>query len=199
MQKPAKTDRDLLKEIINRWSPRALSAEPVPQEKLLSVFEAGRWAPSCFNDQPWFYIIAEKDQPEEFEKMLSCLVEKNQKWAKSAWGLVICVVNTKFTTRDRKNRHAFHDLGMSIMNMMTQATYEGLFIHAMAGFSSEKAREIYSIPEQYEAVTALAIGYPGNPEELPEEFKESEYEERQRKPLDSFLYEVKWEKKWGKL
>lgn len=199
MQKPAKTDRDLLKEIINRWSPRALSAEPVPQEKLLSVFEAGRWAPSCFNDQPWFYIIAEKDQPKEFEKMLSCLVEKNQKWAKSAWGLVICVVNTKFTARDRKNRHAFHDLGMSIMNMMTQATYEGLFIHAMAGFSSEKAREIYSIPEQYEAVTALAIGYPGNPEELPEEFKESEYEERQRKPLDSFLYEVKWEKKWGKL
>jgi nitroreductase len=199
MEKPVKSKYPLAEDIKNRWSPRALSSEPVPSEKLLSVLEAGRWAPSCFNDQPWFYLIAEKDRPEEFDRMLSCLVEKNQRWARNAWALVIGVVRVNFSTREKENRHAFHDLGMSIMNMMTQAVHEGLYIHAMAGFSSESSRRLFSIPDGYEPVTALAIGYPGNPEDLPEEFREAEYEERERKPLQSFVFEDSWEKRWGKI
>ena len=196
MEKPAMTDRPLIDEIKNRWSPRALSSDPISPKTLLTVFEAGRWAPSCFNDQPWFYIIAQKNQPDEFEKMLSCLVEKNQSWAVNASVLSIGISRISFSTRDRENRHAFHDLGMSIMNMMTQATSMGLFIHAMAGFSAEKARNIYSIPEGYEPVTALAIGYPGTIEELPEDFRDAEIKPRERKELDSFIFEKNWGEKW---
>src|SRR3954463_9809046 len=146
---------DLLR---RRWSPRAFSDRPVEREKLLSVLEAARWAPSSNNEQPWHYLVARKEEPEEFARLLACLVEKNQSWAKAAPVLMLSVASTVFARNGKPNRHALHDVGQAVADLTVQATALGLFVHQMAGFSAEKARETYGIPENAEPVAALAVG-----------------------------------------
>lgn len=194
MEKIASTDHPVLEILRKRWSPRAFSNTAIEKADILSLFEAARWAPSCFNDQPWQFIIAKQDDEENFHRMLDCLVEKNQVWAKNAYLLVIAVARITFRTRESINRHSLHDMGLAIQNLMLQATSLGLCTHAMAGFSVEKAREVYEIPDNFQPITAIAVGYPGDPECLSPELRKMEFAERERYPLRDFLYE----KKWGK-
>jgi len=192
MEKPAPTEHPVEEILRRRWSPRAFADRKVEANKLRSLFEAARWAPSSFNEQPWSFIVATKDQPEEYAQLLSCLVEKNQQWARLAPVLMVSVAKLKFEKTGKPNRHAFHDVGLAMGSMLIEATALGLFVHQMAGFSAEKVREKYGVPPDFEPVAAIAIGYPADPEVLPESFREQEIGPRRRKPISSFVFEGEW-------
>ena len=192
MEKPANTDYPIEEILRRRWSPRAFSDRMVETEKLKSLFEAARWAPSSFNEQPWSFIVATKQKQEEHARLLSCLVEKNQQWARLAPVLMVSVAKLNFEKTGKPNRHAFHDVGLAMGNVLVQATALGLFVHQMAGFSPERVREIYGVPEGYEPVAAIAIGYPGAVEVLPEQFRAQELGDRSRRPIDSFVFQGRW-------
>jgi nitroreductase len=192
MQKPAQTDVPLHDVIRNRWSPRAFSDRRVSPDTLRSLFEAARWAPSSSNEQPWAYIVATSDDKENFAKMLSVLVEFNVNWAKHAPVLILSIAHNK-TQRDAKpNRHAWHDVGSATAQLTFEANSRGLFVHQMAGFDADKARKVFQIPEDWEPVAAIAIGYPGDPASLPQILKERELAERTRKQLNEFVMNGEW-------
>jgi nitroreductase len=180
---------DLLRK---RWSPRAFADRPVEREKLLSVLEAARWAPSSNNEQPWHYFVATQQEPEEFARLLGCLVEKNQTWARHAPVLMLSVATTVFARGGKPNRHALHDTGQAVADLTVQATALGLYVHQMAGFSVEKARETYRLPEHAEPVAALALGYLGDPATLPQDLRERELLLSPRKPIGEFVFSGAW-------
>lgn len=180
---------DLLR---RRWSPRAFSDRPVEREKLLSLFEAARWAPSSNNEQPWHYLVATRDEPEEFATLLACLVEKNQSWAKHAPVLLLSIATTTFARSGKPNRHALYDTGQAAGYLTMQATALGLFVHQMAGFSVEKARETYHIPDHAEPVAAMAIGYLGDANSLAPDLRERELTLTPRKPIGEFVFRGAW-------
>ncbi|BAY50105.1 nitroreductase (plasmid) [Scytonema sp. HK-05] len=190
-QKLAETQYPVHDFIRSRWSPRAFSDRAVEPEKLLSLLEAARWAPSSYNHQPWSFIVATKDDATEYNRLLSTLVEFNQGWAKNAPVLILTVA--KIRTDDGKtNRHAFHDLGLALENLILQATSLDLFAHQIGGFNPETAREIYQIPEGYEPATVVTVGYPGDPQNLPDGLRDRELAPRTRKPLTEFVFTEKW-------
>jgi nitroreductase len=192
MTKIITPDHPILDVLRKRWSPRAFADRPVEPTKLQSLLEAARWAPSCFNEQPWSFIVATKDNPPEYERLLACLVEKNQAWAKSAPVLMISVAAKSFAQTGKPNRHWFHDVGLAVSDLVTQATVLDLFVHQMAGFSPDKARQTYGIPETHEAVAAIAIGYLGDPNSLPDDLRERELKPQTRTPLKDFVFTGKW-------
>ncbi|HSP63912.1 MAG TPA: nitroreductase family protein [Pyrinomonadaceae bacterium] len=192
MEKPAETKYPIEEILRSRWSPRAFSDRLVEPEKLQSLFEAARWAASSFNEQPWNFIIATKQKPEEHTRLLSCLVEGNQRWARPAPVLVVSVGKLNFAKTGKPNRHAFHDVGLAVQNMVVEATALGLFVHQMAGFSPEKVRETYGVPGGFEPVAAMAIGYGVAKDELPEPFREFDLGARSRNPVSSFVFEGHW-------
>lgn len=192
MEKLAPTDYPIEEILRRRWSPRAFSDRALATEKLLSLFEAARWAPSSFNEQPWSFIVATKENPAEHAQLLDCLMEKNQQWATLAPVLMVSVAKLNFEKSGKPNRHALHDVGLAMGNLLVEATALGLFVHQMAGFSVDKVREAYQVPEGFDPVAAIAIGYPAEPEVLPEAFREPEIGPRKRKPIGSFVFEGKW-------
>src|SRR6266436_5116033 len=192
MEKPAQTDHPIQEILKRRWSPRAFADRMVESEKLRSLFEAARWAPSSFNEQPWFFIVATKEKLEEHARLLSCLVEKNQQWARLAPVLMVSVARLNFEKTGKPNRHAFHDVGLAMGSLLVEATALGLFVHQMAGFSVDKVRQAYHVPEGFEPVAAIAIGYPAEPEVLADAFREQETGPRKRKPISSFVFEGRW-------
>lgn len=196
MEKPADNRHPIHDLIKRRWSPRAFSDQPVEKEKLLHLLEAARWAASSFNEQPWRFLIATKEDKAEYEKLFSTLVPGNQAWAMQAPVLMLTVAKLQFALNQKPNRHAFHDVGLAMGNLSLEATELGLFIHQMAGFSVEKARELFEIPPDAEPVAMVAIGYPGDPKTLPENLREKELSPRQRKSLEELVYFGKWEKIW---
>lgn len=194
MEKPANSQYPIHQLLQKRWSPLAFSQQQVEKEKLCSLLEAARWAASSYNEQPWHFIVATQENPEEFKRLLSCLAEGNQVWAKHAPVLMLSVAKLYFEKNHTENRHALHDVGAAACSLAIEATSLGLFIHQMAGFDVSKARELYNIPEGYEPVAAIAIGYPGEPEVLPEKYQQREFAPRQRKPLETFVFTGSWGK-----
>jgi nitroreductase len=174
--------------IAERWSPDHFAETPVAESDLLSLFEAARWAPSSYNEQPWRYIVAKKEDPEEFRKLLSCLDAGNQKWAQSAPVLVLAVINTKLSRNNLLNRSAQHDLGLATANLVFEAASRNLAVHQMIGILPDKARELYHIPENAEPWTALAIGYPSEIELV------GELNQRKRKTLNEFVFGGTWDR-----
>jgi nitroreductase len=191
-EKPAPTQYSVHELIRSRWSPRAYADRFVEQDKLLSLLEAARWAPSSFNHQPWRFIVATKDNPTEYNRLLSILVEFNQGWAKNAPVLILAVAKLHFDD-GKLNRHAFHDTGLALENLVIQATALGLSTHQIAGFQVDQAREQYEIPSEYEPATVITVGYAGDPQSLPDGLKERELAPRVRKPLKEIVFTQKWE------
>ena len=175
-----------------RWSPLAFSDRPVEQEKLLSVLEAAHRAASSYNEQPWSFIIATKENSVEFEHLLSILAEGNQEWARNAPVLMLSVAKLHFERKGNENRHAFHDVGAAVASMAIQAAAIDLYVHQMAGFDVVKAKEVYQIPEGYEPASAIALGYLGNAQTLSESLQQREQNPRSRKPLDKFVFSNTW-------
>jgi nitroreductase len=190
--KRATTDHPILPVLAERWSPYGFESRPVSEADLRSLFEAARWAASSYNEQPWNYLVATQGNPQEFGRLLSCLVEANQAWAKAAPVLALGVVNLRFAKNNKDNRAAVHDLGLAAGNLVAEATARGLSVHQMIGILPDKAREIYQIPEHFEAWTAMAIGYKADPTKLPDALRERDMAPRQRKPLNNFVFTGRW-------
>lgn len=197
MEKPAVTDAPVDKLIRGRWSPRAFDSRPVEPEKLRSLFEAARWAPSSGNTQPWSYIVATKDDAENFARVLQCFNENNQVWTRHAPVIGLSVAAVKSATTGKPNRFAFHDVGQASAILALEASSLGLEIHQMGGIFPDKAREIFGVPEDHEVVAGIALGYPGDPNSLPENLRERELQPRHRKPASEFVFSGQWGKTAG--
>jgi len=189
--KPLETEHPVLDVVRRRWSPVVYSPQTVETQKLLSVLEAARWAPSGNNEQPWSFLVARKEEPEEFARMLSCLVPANVVWAQHVPVLILSVAKLQYGRSRKPNRHAWHDTGIATGFLMLQATELGLYAHGMAGFDPEKARQLYGIPESHEAVAAIGLGYPGDESGAPEELRKRNVR-RPRRPLDEFVFAGRW-------
>ena len=190
--KTASTDHPIQGLLAARWSPYAFADRPVSKEDLRSLFEAARWAPSSYNEQPWSYIVGTKDNPPQFQRVLTCLIEGNQLWAKEVPVLALGVVTHRFKLNNKENRAAVHDLGLAAGNLVVEATSRGLVVHQMIGILPDKARDVFGIPEGSEAWTGLAIGYAGDSAALPEKLRERDLATRTRKPLGEFVFGAKW-------
>lgn len=178
-----------------RRSPRAYDGRPVAREQLHSILEAGRWAASANNEQPWAFIVAEQSNAAEFTTMLGCLKPNNQLWAKNAGALVLLVARRNYLKDDRPNRTAAYDLGQAAANMALQATALGLQAHQMGGVEFEQAKSVYQPPEGFEIFTGMAFGHPGDPATLPDALRERETTPRVRRPMAEFVFAGGWGRK----
>ncbi len=178
--------------IHNRRSLRAYSpSEEVSDNDLMSLFEAARWAPSAFNEQPWRFIYARKGS-EAYDKLFASLAPGNQGWVQNAPVLVMAVVKLNSSHNETFNRHAMHDLGLAMGMLSIQATDLGLNLHQMGGFNQLEAEKVFNIPSGYEAVTITAVGYAGSPSQLPDGLAEKETSPRNRKKLSEIVFEDSW-------
>ncbi len=191
MEKQADTQYQIHDLLRRRWSPRAFDDRPIEPEKLQSLFEAARWAPSSNNGQPWRFLVGVKENKAEYDRLFNCLVEGNQQWASRAPVLLLSVATLQFEDGSM-NRHALHDTGMATENLVIQATALGLVAHLMAGFRIDQARADCQIPEGYEPVAMMAIGYPGDPALLPDRLRAREGQPRVRRPVTEFVYSTMW-------
>lgn len=158
---------------IDRWSPRAFDATPLSRQQLDSLFEAARWSPSCYNEQPWLFLFATSD--EDRKRFLPVLMEANRVWANRAPLLMFLLCRKNFTFNGKANRHASFDAGAAWMALALQARKLGLHAHAMAGFSREKAYVVLGVPvEEYDIMAAIAVGRRAEPGVLPKEVAEKE-------------------------
>ncbi len=191
MDKPANTTYPIHELIKKRRSPRAFAERPVEHGKLLSLFEAARWAPSALNAQPWSFILATKEDLEGFNRLLECLPEKNQRWAHAAPVLILSVAHLYLQT-GKPDRLAFYGVGLAVENLVIQATALGLYVHQAVGINKEAVEKAFNIPEGYEPVDMIAVGYLGDPKSLPDDLQEQERAPRERKPLEQFVFSERW-------
>lgn len=193
MQKKANVEHVIHPLIRERWSPRAFEDRSITSREVRALFEAARWAPSSFNEQPWRFVVALRHEGADFERLLSCLTPNNQRWASRAGMLAVAVARSRFTKSDKPNRHAWHDVGLAVAQLTVQATSMGLRVHQMAGIDAERARDVLQIPDGYEPVTGIAVGYPADPEVLPDDLREREQGNRSRHRQEAFVFGGRWE------
>jgi nitroreductase len=193
MHKPANADYPIHDLIRERWSPRAFDDRPVERGQLVSLFEAARWAPSSGNEQPWRFVLAERHSDQAaFDRLIGALNESNQIWARFAPVVGFSVASMIWERTGRPNRHAWHDVGLSMSMLLVEATSRGLFVHQMAGYDAQKAREVCAIPEGFEPVAAFVIGYPGPIERLDERNQTREVAARTRRPVSQSAFQGRW-------
>lgn len=171
---------------LNRWSPRAFSAQSVSDDVLGSIFEAARWAASSYNEQPWRFVVAKT--PADLQKFLAFLTPANQSWAHTAPVLVLTLGKKTFTHNGSANRVFAHDVGAASAYMALAATQHGLHAHGMAGFDPELARATLGIPSDYEPLAMWALGYRGETTQLPENYQALEVPSS-RRPLSEIVLE----------
>ena len=196
MKKLASTQVAIDNTIAARWSPRAFDGDKlVTKEQVIALLEAARWAPSCFGDQPWRFVVFDKATDEMgWKAAFDCLVEGNQVWAKDTSLLILVCADTLFSHNQKPNRWAQYDTGAAAENLCLQATSMGLAAHQMGGFNADVAREKFNIPEQYTLMSVIAVGYQANVENLPDTLKERELADRKRKALGELFYSGVWNK-----
>jgi len=166
-------DWDIDSMFTDRWSPRAFASDLLSEREIQTLFEAARWAPSCFNEQPWRFVYA--TEPEERAKLVSCLVAKNQLWAGRAPLLMFILARRNFQKTGKENRHAPYDAGAAWMALALQARKLGLYAHAMAGFNQEKAYEVLGASrEEYLVMAAIAVGRKTEDSGLPDDLRAME-------------------------
>ncbi len=194
MQKPAITSQPVHDIIANRWSGRAYDAsKPVTQAQLIAVLEAARWAPSCFGDQPWRFVVCNKtDNLAAWQAAFDALVPGNQGWAVNAPVLVLICADTLFGHNDKPNKWAAYDTGAAAENLSLQATALGLMTHQMGGFDADKARQAFKVPERYQLLAMLSLGFAASPDTLDEELKARELAPRNRKALGELFFNGHW-------
>lgn len=171
---------------LKRYSPRAMSGEAITKEELMTLFEAGRWAPSLFNEQPWRFIYAMRNTP-NFDKLFSFLMDGNKIWCKNASALIVVISNTKNMKGEPNTTHSL-DTGSAWENITLEATNINLVSHGMAGFDYIRAKDELSIPDDYKVEMMIAIGKHGKVEDLPEALRPREIPS-DRKPLENLVFE----------
>lgn len=170
-----------------RWSPRAFLERPVENNKLISIFEAARWSASGGNEQPWRFILGIRPD-ETWENLFRCLDEGNQEWNSRVPVLILSVANMISTWSGKTSPFYQYDTGQAVAQLSLEAMNQGLHVHQMGGFSSEKARELFSIPDDYAPMTIISLGYIGDPVSLSEKLKAREIAERKRKELTALIF-----------
>jgi len=184
--KKAHTNHPIISLSSERWSPRAFSSKAIESQKLASVFEAARWAPSAFNEQPWRFIVGKKND-EVYQNIFESLVAFNKKWAGFAPVLFVAYTKKTFAHNNSENSTAAYDLGQAVAHLTYQAMAEGLFVHQMGGFDKEKIKESFNIDDNYEIHTVIALGYPETPDILPDDLKKAELTPRERNEIAFFV------------
>lgn len=179
--------------ISKRWSPRAFADKEVEPEKAKLLFQAAQWTASSYNEQPWRFVVGDKkSSPETYERILKVLVEFNQSWASSAPILVLTFSSTKFAQNNKDNSCARYDCGQAAASLSIQATFMGLYVHQMGGLDYDRAKSEFNVPEDFVCNSAMAIGYLGELDRIPEGLRDMEKTERVRKPLSEFVFVNKW-------
>jgi nitroreductase len=187
MQKSNQFEYPVTDLIEQRRSSRAYSSQPIEPEKIYSLFEAARWAPSSMNEQPWAYVYATKTQPELWNKLLDTLNESNKVWAADAPLLVLSMARKTHLRNGAMNMAAKYDVGAANAFLTMQATQFELNVHQMGGFDRQKAIESFNIPETHEPIVIMAIGYLGEAENLSENLKLREVAPRERYRQEFFV------------
>lgn len=196
MHKPAITQVPIDSTLANRWSGRAYDAsKSISHEQVIALLEAARWAPSCFGDQPWRFVVLNKNtDAATWQQAFDCLVPGNQAWVKDAPLLLLVCADTLFTHNQKPNRFAEYDTGAATENLCLQASSMGLMAHQMGGYDSDKARATFGIPEQYTLMAMVSVGYPADIATLEGEALARETAERVRKPLSELFFANTWGK-----
>jgi nitroreductase len=185
-----KSNYKILPEILNRWSPRAMSGEGMKDDEIMTLFEAARWAPSSYNEQPWKFLYAKRDT-ENWDLFMDFMVEFNQQWAKNASLLIVIISSKKFLHNATPNVVHSFDAGSAWENLALQAASMGLVAHGMAGFDYEKAKKELNVPDDFSVEAMVAVGKIGKKEDLPEEMQQKEVPS-DRKPLSEIIVEGKF-------
>lgn len=173
--------------LVHRWSPRAMSGEPIAEHQVLTLLEAARWAPSSYNEQPWRFLYARRDTP-HFASFFGVLMEANQVWCKNAAALFVVASKKTFTKNGQPNGVNQFDAGSAWQNLALQAAAMGLVAHAMAGFDRDKARAALKIPDDFDIPAMIAVGKPGGLETIPESYRGME-QPSPRKPISEWAFE----------
>lgn len=196
MHKPAITQVPIDATIANRWSGRAYDAnQSVSQAQVLALLEAARWAPSCFGDQPWRFLVWNKaDDAAGWQQAFDCIVPGNQSWVKDAPVLILVTASQQFSHNGQENRWAEYDTGAAALNLSLQASAMGLMAHQMGGFDANKTRETFAIPETFNLMAMLSVGYPADITTLSGEVLAREQQERKRRPLGELFFAGQWGK-----
>jgi nitroreductase len=196
MQKTAVTQQPINELIAKRWSPRAFDAsKPVSHEQIIALLEAARWAPSCFGDEPWRFIVWDKNaDAKSWQQAFDCLAPSNQTWVKNAPILMLVCADSLFGHNQKENRWGQYDTGAAAENLCLQASSMGLVAHQMGGFNTDAAREAFKIPAQITPMAMLTVGYEGDANDLPDEIKTRELAPRKRKPLGEHFFTGTWGK-----
>ncbi len=196
MHKPAITEVPIDATIANRWSGRAYDdKKAVSHEQVLALLEAARWAPSCFGDQPWRFIVWNKNtDAKAWQLAFDCLVAGNQAWVKDAPVLLLVCADTLFNHNQQPNRWAQYDTGAAAENLCLQASSMGLMAHQMGGFNADAARDAFAIPAQYIPMAMISVGYPADIADLEGEILSRETAERNRRPLNELFFANSWNK-----
>jgi nitroreductase len=182
--------------IKTRRSPVIFSDKPVEDSKLESLFEAARWAPSSYNQQPWRFIVTVKNNKEFYKRLFDCLSPANKLWAKNVPILILSIAESISGYNHKMNKYAFHDTGMAVCNLLFQATSLGLYVHQMGGYDNNKARKVLNIPDGFDPVAVIAVGYLAQSYDgFPAELIEREKSARVRKPLRDIVFYGTWENK----
>lgn len=181
-------DKLVFKIIEKRYSPVIFVETEISDEVLFKLFEAARWAPSSFNDQPWSFIYGRKGKDPVYDLLFETLMDANKKWAKNAPVLALSIANVISPTTKKENPYAFHDVGMAMGNLLLQAASLDVYLHQMGGYSKKKAKETLNIPKTYEPVAMMAMGYRGEPEQFPQDLQEKESKQRTRKEMKDFVF-----------
>ncbi len=194
-EKLSQAHPEVIQVIRDRWSPYHFDSQPVASESIEQCLIAASWAASSYNEQPWYFLVAYREQTSEFNRMLGCLLEANQAWAQFAGVLLLTVSQETFARNGQPNRVHQYDVGQAAAHFTLQATALGIAVHQMAGIHIGKIRSEYGIPEGYSPQTAIAVGYPatqstsGN-----EELAARDRSPRTRKPLAQFVFQAAWGK-----
>ena len=184
--------------LARRRSPRAFDPNRrVSRLALRTMLEAARVAPSCFNEQPWRFLVFDGEDSESLEQARSCLSPGNA-WARRAPVLILSIAAERWSRDGSPNRWAEHDVGLASENLALQATSLGFAVHFMAGFDEARARELFRIPEGFTPMAMIAVGYPGDPQELPPKLRERERAPRQRKPIEEIAIAGSWDRPFGR-
>ena len=175
---------------VDRWSPRAMSGEPIPEADLFTLFEAARWAPSSFNNQPWRILYARRDTP-HWPTFFDLLADPNKGWCAKAAALLLFVSKTTFDHNNKPSVTHTFDCGAAWENLALQGSRMGLVVHGMQGFDYDRARTALKIPDGFQVEAMAAVGRPGDPAELPEKLREREAP-NDRRPLSQTVCEGAW-------
>ncbi len=193
LKKSAQTEVRIADLLAQRWSGRAYDAErPLQPAQMLALLEAARWAPSCYGDQPWRYLLFRRNAV-SWPKILACLSEGNRNWAGEAGLLLLALADSRFRRNGQVNRWGQYDTGAASENLCLQASALGLMAHQMGGFDAARVQADFAIPGRYQPMAVIAVGYALEPDQIPDALREREFAARGRVPLSELCFEDRWE------